>query len=125
MGLKLGQYKDYALLGDDIVIGNRVVADKYLEVMNGLGVEINDAKSHRSSDYVEFAKNSFIVTPQGIVNVSGVPLPGIVGSRSNMYEMTQQLQGLCDRGILRKTDVTASKTLFGFVRFLYNYHGNS
>lgn len=55
---KFGMFGDYALLGDDIVIGNRLVAKHYKETMKSLGVELSEAKSHESARFVEFAKNS-------------------------------------------------------------------
>lgn len=47
----------YAVLGDDVVIGDRYVADHYLQIMKELGVEVNLTKSlisHNGS--AEFAK---------------------------------------------------------------------
>jgi hypothetical protein len=49
-------FKDYIILGDDIVIKNSNVAKTYIEVMNGLGVEVSVNKTHVSSDTYEFAK---------------------------------------------------------------------
>jgi len=56
--LKAGihNFKDYALLGDDIVIANDAVASHYLELMSTLGVKINLSKSVVSKDIAEFAK---------------------------------------------------------------------
>lgn len=39
-------FTDYALLGDDLVIGSKPVADKYREVMKDFGVQISEAKTH-------------------------------------------------------------------------------
>jgi len=51
------------LLGDDIVIADKAVADSYLAVMTDLGVEINLSKSLESQKGVfEFAKR--LVSPQ-------------------------------------------------------------
>lgn len=50
-------FRKYALLGDDIVIGDRQVATAYREVMDQLGVSISKAKSLISeSGGLEFAK---------------------------------------------------------------------
>jgi len=46
----------YLVLGDDIVIFDRNVAAKYLEIMKDLGVGINLVKSVVSKDSFEFAK---------------------------------------------------------------------
>lgn len=50
------KFKDYAILGDDIVIRNKAVAEEYLNLMTCLGVSINQAKSVISKDFAEFAK---------------------------------------------------------------------
>jgi hypothetical protein len=53
----IGWFEDYAVLGDDVVIANKQIADSYLVLMKLLGVEINLSKSLVSSDGVcEFAK---------------------------------------------------------------------
>lgn len=54
MGIHM--FTNYALLGDDVVIHDNKVAEKYLEVMADLGVEINLTKSVISEDTIEFAK---------------------------------------------------------------------
>jgi hypothetical protein len=46
----------YKMLGDDIVIMDRALAYKYLEVMTQLGVEISETKTHESKILFEFAK---------------------------------------------------------------------
>lgn len=58
-----GWFTDYALLGDDIVIANEFVAERYLSLMSGvLGVEINLFKSLKSDiGVMEFAKR--LVSP--------------------------------------------------------------
>jgi len=53
----IDSFKDYAILGDDVVIGNEMVALKYREVINKLGVEISEMKSHHGSVLCDFAKN--------------------------------------------------------------------
>jgi len=50
------EFRDYALLGDDIVICNKQVAKRYLKLMEKLGVEVNLTKSLISSHALEFAK---------------------------------------------------------------------
>lgn len=52
----IGQFTDYAVLGDDIVIANDDVAREYLILMEMLGVSINLSKSLISKDFMEFAK---------------------------------------------------------------------
>jgi len=56
--LKVGikNFKEYAILGDDIVIRNCLVAYEYANTMEILGVHINSYKTLVSSDFAEFAK---------------------------------------------------------------------
>jgi hypothetical protein len=65
-------FRNYAVLGDDIVIYNKSVAHKYLEIIRDLGVECGLAKSVLSYKGIglEFAKKTFY---RG-VNVSPTPL---------------------------------------------------
>jgi len=54
-------FSDYALLGDDIVIANKAVANEYLRIMERIGVKVGLAKSlvsHTRS--LEFAKRTYI-----------------------------------------------------------------
>lgn len=68
VGLTL--FKDYALLGDDIVIADKAVAMAYHEIMTKvLGVDINLSKSLISSNSFEFAKR--LVTMDGEVSAVG------------------------------------------------------
>nr|UJQ92485.1 MAG: putative RNA-dependent RNA polymerase [Mitoviridae sp.] len=65
-----GWYPHYALLGDDIVIGGREVADKYRSICGWLGMGIGIAKSLASSKKTcEFAKRVYL---DG-TDVSGFP----------------------------------------------------
>jgi hypothetical protein len=65
-----GWYTNYELLGDDIVIFDKGVADAYLILMQRLGVEINLSKSVIAQNKAfEFAK----VTGFNGVNVSALP----------------------------------------------------
>lgn len=55
-----GWFSLYAVLGDDIVIGHKAVADCYLVLMKDLGLEINLSKSLiSSSGSCEFAKKFY------------------------------------------------------------------
>nr|QDH86714.1 MAG: RNA-dependent RNA polymerase [Mitovirus sp.] len=49
-------FRDYCVLGDDIVIRHKLVAERYLRLMDSLGVSINLNKSVISKDFAEFAK---------------------------------------------------------------------
>lgn len=53
---KLYNFKSYALLGDDIVIANRAVAESYKRLLHDLDMPISMQKTHVSLDTYEFAK---------------------------------------------------------------------
>nr|DBA07246.1 TPA_asm: RNA-dependent RNA polymerase [Gigaspora rosea mitovirus 2] len=49
-------WSEYVLLGDDIVLTNSVVAEQYRAIMQQLGVEISETKTHVGQTTYEFAK---------------------------------------------------------------------
>jgi len=53
----MANFKDYCILGDDVVIRNSKVAEEYFNLMKSLGVSINLSKSVNSFEFAEFAKN--------------------------------------------------------------------
>jgi len=57
-----GLFRDYAVLGDDVVIANKTVAYIYLSIMRDLGLEVNLSKSliSEGKGVLEFAKRWFI-----------------------------------------------------------------
>jgi hypothetical protein len=66
-------FRDYAIIGDDIIIANDSVASSYRAMMNNLGVEINMTKSHHGN-VAEFAKKWIHtslgeITPIGAGNI--------------------------------------------------------
>jgi hypothetical protein len=69
----------YALLGDDVVIGNSDVARAYLLLLQAIGVEVGLAKSLISkASTFEFAKRTFRVTANGsLVDIGGISLDAI------------------------------------------------
>jgi len=68
-GFKVNTFTQYCILGDDIVINNDRVADRYVRLMETLGVAINSSKSIISYDVVEFAKRW--LTPYGEISPLG------------------------------------------------------
>lgn len=63
VGRKTAWFDAYCVLGDDIVIADKAVADKYLEVMKGLGVGVGIAKSIlQARGTCEFAKKFIFKT---------------------------------------------------------------
>jgi hypothetical protein len=76
-------FKDYILLGDDIVITNDAVAEKYVELMTELGVGISPFKSHISETTYEFAKRWF----HHGVEVTGFPLNSVLTTITKPLEL--------------------------------------
>lgn len=90
----LGQFGDYALLGDDVVIANTSVAKAYHSLMTQtLGVDINLSKSLISSHSFEFAKRLVFgqeeVTPIGPNNLL-VALQSLNGIPSVLYDLANK-----------------------------------
>jgi hypothetical protein len=75
-------FKDYAVLGDDLVIANHRVARRYLQLLKELGVECGLHKSILSKKGIglEFAKSTFIDKH----NVSPISLDELVVSISDL-----------------------------------------
>lgn len=68
---KLRWFDKYCVLGDDIVIGNSLVAKHYYRLMINLGVKINTSKSIVSHNgFAEFAKK----VTNGTLDISPLPL---------------------------------------------------
>jgi hypothetical protein len=76
-------FRDYILLGDDIVITNDAVADKYVELITELGVGISPMKSHTSETTYEFAKRWF----HHGVEVTGFPLNSVLTTITKPLEL--------------------------------------
>jgi hypothetical protein len=83
---------DYALLGDDLVIANKRVADKYLEILKDLGMEVNLSKSLLSptGTCLEFAKRTIFVYPDGLwVDISPVPVKEMAAAQGLLPALVQ------------------------------------
>jgi len=70
----------YEVLGDDIVIFDHLLATKYLQVMNDLGVDINMSKSISSptKQVFEFAKRTIVTG----INVSSISFQQLISQSS-------------------------------------------
>jgi hypothetical protein len=49
----------YVILGDDVLIRHKLLAEKYMEVVKSLGIEVSSSKTHVSLYFREFAKRVF------------------------------------------------------------------
>jgi hypothetical protein len=99
-------------LGDDIVIGNKQVADIYLQIMKDLGVEINLSKSVVSTtNSLEFAKRLYF---NGIDNSP-------YGPKSILQSINKPSQSLdLLISILKQEKLTSSAD----IKSLFNNPGN-
>lgn len=104
----------YAILGDDILIAHRGVAEIYVSVMNSLGVGIGLAKSLISPFGVaEFAKRFF--TPSDASPISLREVGVALHSSSNLLELALKRASL---GKISMTDV------FAFLGYGYRVRGS-
>lgn len=78
-------FKDYAILGDDLVIGNRLVAIEYLKVLKDIGMEVGLHKSLVSGGNLglEFAKRTFHKGE----DISPIPLTEFAAALKSIAEM--------------------------------------
>lgn len=75
------RFKAYAILGDDVVIADRKVADEYSKILQDLEVQISVSKSLISkSGAFEFAKRFFI--KEGRVDVSPISMRALLMCRT-------------------------------------------
>lgn len=120
-------FRDYAVLGDDIVIMGSAVAKEYRSIMNLLGVEIGDHKSLVSltGSALEFAKRTFYKGS----DVSMIPFPEhIVGTSvlagaialCGKYNLTLG-SFLTALGFGYKAKASANQRLVSIPRRLRNY----
>jgi len=69
-------FQDYLILGDDLVIADKQVAEAYIEVATALGVKIGLAKSFISDKgFLNFANQSYV----GETNVSPLSFKEMIG----------------------------------------------
>jgi len=104
----IGFFKEYALLGDDIVIANHKVAQEYLVLLQEIGVEFGLAKSLISSTGgFEFAKRTFAKGK----DVSGISLLAVGVAKADHAVLEQILTRFGVNNTLMETLRIASKVL--------------
>jgi hypothetical protein len=81
-------FTQYALLGDDLVLGDQGVKDKYLIIMSELGVPINQSKSILSTrgSSLEFAKRTFVRCGGDLLDCSPIPIKELEVTFNSMPE---------------------------------------
>jgi hypothetical protein len=100
----------YAVLGDDVVIADKSVATKYLEVMKEIGVDISLAKSMVSaSGSLEFAKRTWISGREA----SPIPLAELVVALCHLGAL-EQLVRKCSAYVTLRMSSVARFAGFGY-----------
>lgn len=96
-------FRAYAVLGDDIVIADDLVASEYLRLMNMLGVDINLAKSLQSKDFCEFAKRW--IGPNGL-DLSPIGPGLLLRTVRNRFFLASLLSSMWDIGLIQNLQAT-------------------
>lgn len=89
-------FKEYILLGDDIVITDDAVADQYVKLITGFGVGISPHKTHVSEHTYEFAKRWFHTG----IEVTGFPLNSITSTLKAPLELFNAVLTQIERGLV-------------------------
>jgi len=88
------RFRDYRLLGDDIVIANGAVAERYTALLTKLGVTVNRTKSLHAIGAAEFAKRTFVAGEEftGLI----WPLFSLAAnSHTGFFGLIQELRRRC------------------------------
>jgi len=116
----LQNFRDYCILGDDIVIANDKVSQEYLTLMATLGLEINRQKSVESNRFTEFAKKL-----KGFEGIDYTPIgPGLlvqtIRSRAYSIRFTMEVvnKGLFHLDSIKETFSKAPKWFRSRTRLL-------
>lgn len=96
-------YSNYALLGDDLVVGDLSVKDQYLTILKSLGMEVNVHKSiiSETGRCMEFAKRTIYLG----TDVSPIPLKEVASAQELLPALVQ---------FGRKYQVALPQLLYGF-----------
>nr|AWY10990.1 RNA-dependent RNA polymerase [Sclerotinia sclerotiorum mitovirus 32] len=101
----------YSLLGDDIVIGNKLVGEMYMKLISSLHVDYSLAKTHRSDRFFEFAKRVFLDGEE----ITPFPVSSLKENRKSISGLTDLLMGQRDRGWEFGDISSSAETFYGIV----------
>jgi hypothetical protein len=97
-------FEAYRVLGDDLVIADKTVADEYLVVSNELGIHVGLPKSYRSDKgFFNFANQSFL----GSCNLSPLSLREELAAKS-LSERSEFAIRMIRRGWLKSNNAFAA-----------------
>lgn len=111
------RFEQYILLGDDIVIYNDLVAEKYVEVMHGLGVDISLHKTHTSSSTYEFAKRWF----HNGIEITGIQVKGFMEVSNKYHLLYANVMNLYDRALQPRIPVDIPHLILNLLKRLGYY----
>lgn len=94
----------YALLGDDILIGDPVVGSAYRDLVTLLGVETSPTKSYTSSRVCEFAKRWFYRGEE----VTPFPVSSIANVTRSIPLLVASVEGAEKKGLFARSGVPGS-----------------
>jgi len=77
----------YALLGDDIVIADKQLGERYHEVISSLGLEVSSLKTHKSKQFLEFAKRLMYKSNE----ITPFPISALKESQKRYYLLVNLL----------------------------------
>jgi hypothetical protein len=103
----------YIMLGDDIVFGEKRLADLYINVMTDLGVEINLSKTHESKLLCEFAKR---LVYQGS-EITPFPISALRESSKRYFQLVNLFSELESKGYVNEEGIPAVvESFYGIIK---------
>jgi hypothetical protein len=110
-------FKEYILLGDDIVIYNDAVALSYKNLMQRLGVDTSPHKTHTSLTTYEFAKRWFHEGKE----ITGIQIRGFLDSISKYHLIYQMVFTLYERNQYSKVPITIPDLILSLYKRVGTY----
>jgi len=98
----------YCILGDDVLLGDTSLKDKYVEVITQLGVNFSPLKTHESTKLFEFAKRLFLNGTE----ISPFPISSLKESSTRYYLMVNLLDELSKKGWVAPDGIPQAIFLF-------------
>lgn len=97
----------YVLLGDDIVIADKDIADKYQQILRDLDVPISQTKTHISKHMCEFAKRWYYKGHE----ITGFPLHSIRNNLKRYYLLQNTLEDSRKKGYLISDELERGRVI--------------
>lgn len=109
-------YSDYALLGDDIVLTDKIVCDHYKSLIHDIGAKLSETKTHSSQNgCFEFAKRWFLQGDE----ITGAPLRSFLTKEKYSF-MTDRIFDVGQRWFPRLDCKLTVDFLFSFYKLFHS-----